>query len=153
LIGLVQLIQDPKTGVTGIGRNLILNIQTAVIKKILHKPDRLQMGRREFIHVHRLLVEIARMEKFDAEGEIFHPPQGLVAAEPDLPVFVVIQVVLAQDGRQVGARRVKGMARPLLGTLDDIIQVDVTGLRTGRHPAGQDHCYRHNQATSSPHSG
>ena len=153
LIGLIQLIQNPETGIAGVRGDFVLDVKTAIIEEILHKTDRLQVRCREFIHVHRFLVEITRVEEFDAEGEIFHPPQSLIAAETDLPIFIVIEVVLSQDRRQVGTRRMKRAVRPFLGPLDDVVHVHLAGFRTRRNPSrqGQDDCEY--QATASPHFG
>ena len=125
LVRIVQLIQQAEPGVTRIRGDLVLNVQRAVIEKVLHEPDGLHMCRREFIDVNRFLVEVARMEKFHAKRQAIHRPQGLVVPEFNLAILVIIEIFLPQHLRQIGARRVERLARPFESALRHIIQIDL----------------------------
>jgi hypothetical protein len=104
-------------------------VEIAVVKKILHEADGLDMRGRELINMHRLLIEVARMKEFDAKREIVRRPERLVAAETDFAVFVVVEVVLTEDAGQVGARRMEGHAGAFQRPLRHIVQTDVGGFR------------------------
>ena len=104
-------------------------LQAAVVEKVLHEADRLDVGQRELVDMHRLLVKVAGMEELDAERQLLRRPERLVVPELDFPVFVVIQLVGPQHLRQVGPGRMKRLARALLGPLGDVIQRHLGGLQ------------------------
>ena len=76
------------------------------------------------------------MKKLHAKRQRFRAPQCVLVAKFDFAILVVIQFVLAQKIRQVRARGVEGLMRPLFGPRGDIIQRDLGGF-IGRQPASR----------------
>lgn len=118
---------DSKTGIAGVGRNFVGQAQSVVIKKIRHEPHRLDVRRREFIQMHRLVVKIAQVEELDPKRQPFFFPQRLVLAELNLAVVVVSQ--LAQKIGQIGAWRMKRLMGSLLGLFGHVIKGDMHRLQ------------------------
>ena len=77
------------------------------------------------------------MEKLDAEGQAFRPPQRTVAAKANFPVFVVIQVVGLKHFGQIHPRRMEGQLRPLIGALRHVVQIDLRRFRSEAIPSHQ----------------
>jgi len=107
---------------------LLLDLQRAVIEKILHEPDGLRVRERKFIQMDRLLIQIAGMKKFYTERQTFRRPQRLVVAELDLAILVVIQIVLMQHRRQFASGEWNGLWARCSARFGHIIQSDLRGF-------------------------
>jgi hypothetical protein len=77
------------------------------------------------------------MKKLHAEWQIVRRPERPVPAKADFAVLVVIEAVLPQHPRQIGARRVKRLARAIESALRHVIQIDLGGFRPDQRCAGQ----------------
>src|SRR6187402_1330614 len=73
-IGFMELVQQLETGVARLGGNLLTDVQAAVVEEILDEADGLDVRERKLVYLHRLLVKVSRMEKFDAIRQaVGHP--------------------------------------------------------------------------------
>ncbi len=68
-----------------------------IIEKILHETDRLRVGGSEFVDMHRLMINVTRMKKFDAERQAISGPKRAIMAEFNLAEFIVVEIFRAQD--------------------------------------------------------
>src|SRR5208283_1766734 len=66
----IEPIQKLETGEACFGRDLVGNLEAAIIEIVLVERDRLGMGQRELEDVHRLLIKVARMKKLDLEWQV-----------------------------------------------------------------------------------
>ena len=153
LARLVQRIQHPESGIARVNGDFVANVETAIVEKVLDKANGLRMRGGEFMHVNGLLIKIARMEKLHAEGEVLRGPKRAVPAETDFPIFVVIQIILAQNARQIGAGRVEWLPGAIQRPLRNVVEIHLDGLSGQADRRGQQTCREKQPPEGLQHSG
>ena len=157
-VGGVQLIQETITRVAGIGRDIRRQAQRSVIKEVGHKPHRLHMGGGKLVEMHRLLVNIAQMEKLDAKRQLFLRPQRPVVPKRDLAILVISQVL--QKRGKISPRRAKRFVRAQLGLFGHVIERHMHRLqprkskgwqRTGKYRDQEENSLHPDNQTISKH--
>jgi hypothetical protein len=75
----------------------------------------------------------------------------MIPPKTDVPVFVIVQIVLAQYFRQVRSRRMKGLLGTIQRTFSDVIEVDFGGFSPAAYSDNKRRLDDYQKANVSPH--
>jgi len=74
-------VENLEARVTRIRRNLVLDLEVAVVEPIAHEANALHMRFRELKNAHGFLVDVTGVKKFDAKRQVVPEPEGAVVAK------------------------------------------------------------------------
>ena len=85
----------------------------------------------EFIHAHRLVIDVAGMKELSAKRHPVRCPKRAFMTELNLAILVVIEIVLSQHRRKVETWGAEGFAGFFFSLLSHVIQRHLHRLTPG----------------------
>jgi hypothetical protein len=129
VVAALDRVVEPQARVAEVLGHHAAELVATVVELARVERDGVDTLRVHHVHPHDAVVEEARVEELELEGEVRLPPDRELGAEADVPPLVVGD--LAQPARHLAARVAVGLAGELLGALRHVVEGE-RGARAAR---------------------